>query len=60
MSFSSVKNTCYIAKKMLLGIQYSFDLFQTLSNVSIMYKKTFLYTFTKHFSYSLDLELFKM
>jgi hypothetical protein len=37
MSFSSVKNICYIAKKMFLGIQCSLDLFQTFSSVSIMY-----------------------
>jgi hypothetical protein len=37
MSFSNVKNTCYIAKKMFLGIQYSLDLFQTFSSVSIPY-----------------------
>ncbi len=39
MSFLSVKNTCYTTKKMFLGIQYSLDLFQTFSSVSIMYQK---------------------
>jgi hypothetical protein len=37
MNFSTIKNTRYTAKKMFLGIQYSLDLFQTFSNVSIMY-----------------------
>jgi len=37
MSFSSVKRTCYIIKKILLGIQYSLDLFKTFSSVSIFY-----------------------
>jgi hypothetical protein len=36
MSFSSVNLLCTIKKKKL-GIQYSFDLFQTFSNVSILY-----------------------
>jgi hypothetical protein len=37
MSFSSVNNICYITKNVKLGIQYSLDLFQKKSNVSIMY-----------------------
>jgi len=37
MSFSSAKNIRYTTKKMFLGIQYSLDLFQTFSSVSIMY-----------------------
>jgi hypothetical protein len=37
MSFSSVKNSCYNTKKMFLGIQYSLDLFQKISSVSIIY-----------------------
>jgi hypothetical protein len=37
MRFSTVKNTCYTIKKMCLSIQYSLDLFQTFSSVSIMY-----------------------
>jgi len=37
MSFSNVKNSCYTVKKMLLGIQYSLDLFQAFLGVSIMY-----------------------
>jgi len=36
-SFSSAKNICYIAKIMLLDIQYSLDLYHSFPNVSIMY-----------------------
>jgi hypothetical protein len=39
MSFSSAKSICYTIKKMLLGIQYSLNLLQIFSNVSIMYYK---------------------
>jgi len=51
MSFSSVKNTYYIAKKMFLRIQYSLDLFQKISSISRIYIFKLLYTFTKHFEY---------
>jgi hypothetical protein len=37
ISFSNAKNTCYNAKKMFWGIQYSLDLFQTFPSVYIMY-----------------------
>jgi hypothetical protein len=37
MSFSSVINTHDFAKKMFLGIQYSLDILQTFSSVSISY-----------------------
>jgi hypothetical protein len=39
MSFSNIKSTCYTTKKMFLGIQYSLNLFQTFSSVSIQYEK---------------------
>jgi hypothetical protein len=58
MSFSSVKNTYYIAKKMFLRIQYSLDLFQKISSISRIYIFKLLYTFTKHFEYWFDLALF--
>jgi hypothetical protein len=37
MSFSTAKNTPYPIKKIFLGIQYSLNLFQTFSSVSIIY-----------------------
>jgi len=39
MSFSNVKSTHYIVKKMFLDIQYSLDLFQKISSVSKIYYK---------------------
>jgi hypothetical protein len=39
MSFSNVKNIHYTAKKRFLDFQYSLDLFQKISSVSIMYYK---------------------
>jgi len=37
MNFSSAKSVHCIVKKMLVDIQYSLNLLQTFSNVSIMY-----------------------
>jgi len=45
MSFSSAKNIQYIIKKMFLGIQYSLDLFQTFSSVSIIIRNIVVYVY---------------